>query len=203
MVLKCLNHIYRLSTDVMFFTWSPFVWMKINWWQMRNSTKRVKDTVWSIAAPSGCFVQLTCPQRQCRGGSGNRLYMGSDTSWGTSEIKIIKISRNLYRIENLGRVTDRGKRQTGFPFFLMVMRESQQTVSINQQPHYHDHHNHDDHQVKEYVFIFNLQKIKYWRVCTGFFSFWVFCRVHEGEKDGDHHVVWHLLWNVEKNYKNI
>lgn len=40
MVLKCLNHIYRLSTDVMFFTWSPFVWMKINWWQMRKDSAK-------------------------------------------------------------------------------------------------------------------------------------------------------------------
>lgn len=66
MVLKCLNHIYRLSTDVMFFTWSPFVWMKINWWQMRkDSSKRFEETYWIVAPPSGRLGQLTEPQSQC------------------------------------------------------------------------------------------------------------------------------------------
>lgn len=68
MVLKCLNHIYRLSTDVMFFTWSPFVWMKINWWQMRkDSAKRVEDIYWIAAPPSGYLGQLKkkAPRSQC------------------------------------------------------------------------------------------------------------------------------------------
>lgn len=53
MVLKCLNHIYRLSTDVMFLTWSPFVWMKINWRQMRNPATRMRDSGWIVASPGG------------------------------------------------------------------------------------------------------------------------------------------------------
>lgn len=68
MVLKCLNHIYRLSTDVMFFTWSPFVWMKINWRQMRkDSVKWRQKTYWIVAPPSGRLWPTALQWKQCRG----------------------------------------------------------------------------------------------------------------------------------------
>lgn len=60
MVLKCLNHIYRLSTDAMFLTWSPFVWMKINWWQMgKDLVKRVEDNGLNRSAPKWPFLGNT------------------------------------------------------------------------------------------------------------------------------------------------
>lgn len=57
MVLKCLNHIYRLSTDLMFFTWSPLVWMKINWWKMRkDSAKRGWRDLLDRSSPKWAFL---------------------------------------------------------------------------------------------------------------------------------------------------
>ena len=56
MVLKCLNYIYRLSIDLTFFTWSPFVWMK-NWYQMRKDFTREKTSL-IVAPPRGRLMPL-------------------------------------------------------------------------------------------------------------------------------------------------
>lgn len=91
MVLKCLNHIYRLSTDVMFFTWSPFVWMKINWWQMRkDSAKTSWGDLLDRSAPKWTFQTTNRVSKKPMWKSAHaprELPRGLILLIGTSEIK--------------------------------------------------------------------------------------------------------------------
>lgn len=128
MVLKCLNHIYRLSTDVMFFTWSPFVWMKINWWQMRkDSAKRVEDIYWIAAPPSGYLGQLKKkkPQSQCGKAHTPRELSGGLILHGDKWNKMIswKLSGIAPEEEVTGTYCERGSLGSPLQFFLTDMRD--------------------------------------------------------------------------------
>ncbi len=134
MVLKCLNQIYRLSTDVMFFTWSPFVWMKINWWQMRkDSVKWVGATYWIIAPPSGCFGLLTnASQPPWKSTHTRGALTGSDTSFRDKWNKMIssKLSGIAAEKQVTGTHHERGRLLSPIQCFLTGRREglSQQTL---------------------------------------------------------------------------
>lgn len=140
MVLKCLNHIYRLSTDVMFFTWSPFVWMKINWRQIRkDSAKRFEDIYWVVATPSGDFWQLKCSQSHCGNANTPQELSGGLILHGHKWNKMISSKLSGIATEEEVTVTycEIGSVDSPLQFFLRGIRDK--TVSIYHHPHYHYH----------------------------------------------------------------
>lgn len=150
MVLKCLNHIYRLSTDVMFFTWSPFVWMKINWWQMRkDSAKRVEETYWIAAPPSGYFGgTLKWSESHVEEAHATGAVWGIWCFTETSEIKWFPVNclELLLRKRSVKHMVKEAVWCLPLHFFLnRRRRQGRSTLSIHHRPHYHYHHPHNHH----------------------------------------------------------
>lgn len=134
MVLKCLNHIYRLSTDLMFFTWSPLVWMKINWWKMRkDSAKRVEETFWIVAPPSGHFWHITESWSQWRKSHTSTHHRSSQGGWYFLYVdkrdKMISSKLSGIAPDKEVTVTYHEKGSLGFPLYFFHTGTSDQVSS--------------------------------------------------------------------------